>query len=260
MTRLALSASASLIAISIGTVPVAAQQREPVAQRLPPAWQVAPITRAVVGVHVFTDSAVGDGVPITAITPGSPADRAGLRTGDVITRINGRPLTNPAIQLWLLQSRLRPEDTVAIEVRRGNSRRTVHLVPILVNDVPPMAPIGEDRSVVLQDTPFERFGGPPPANYSYFRGPLIDLELAPINPELGRYFGTDDGVLVIRAPDESGLGLRGGDVIITVDGRRPDGPSQLLRILATYAPDDSIRFEVIRMHKRHRVTGQLAAR
>jgi len=255
-----MSASAGLLAVAAMTTPLSAQQRDPVAQRLPPAWQVAPITRAVVGVHVYTDSTVGDGVPITAITPGSPADRAGLRTGDVITRINGRPLTNPAIQLWLLQSRLRPEDTVAIEVRRGNSRRTVHLVPTLVNDVPPMMPLSDDRSDVVAGVPFDRFAGPPQASYAYMRGPLIDLELAPINPELGRYFGTNDGVLVIRAPDESGLGLRGGDVILTIDGRRPDGPSQLLRILATYAPDDSIRFEVIRMHKRHRVTGQLAVR
>ena len=33
-------------------------------------------------------------------------------------------------------------------------------------------------------------------------GPLADLELAPLNPDLGAYFGTSDGVLVIDAPEK----------------------------------------------------------
>jgi hypothetical protein len=40
-------------------------------------------------------------------------------------------------------------------------------------------------------------------------------------------------------------------------GRRPDGPSNLIRILRTYAPDDTIHFEILRAHKRHVVVGQL---
>jgi S1-C subfamily serine protease len=51
--------------------------------------------------------------------------------------------------------------------------------------------------------------------------------------------------------------LRGGDVVLKVDGRRPDSPSNLIRILRTYAPDDTIRFEVLRSHKRHVIAGQM---
>lgn len=89
------------------------------------------------------------------------------------------------------------------------------------------------------------------------RSTLMNIELAPLNPDLGRYFGTDDGVLVISIPRESSLNLRGGDVVLSIDGRRPDGPSNLIRILRTYAPDDTIRFEILRSHKRHVVVGQL---
>ena len=45
--------------------------------------------RAIVGVVLAPD---GKGVRIGAVTPGSPAARAGLRNGDVITAIDGKPV------------------------------------------------------------------------------------------------------------------------------------------------------------------------
>lgn len=219
---------------------------------------VRSIPRAVIGISVYTgaESDERTGYPISLITPGSPADRAGLRTGDYVTRVNGQPLTSPAVQLWLLQSRLSPDDTVAIEYRRGDARRTVHLVPMLVNE-PLDAAVQDLRQAELDRMPDTRMMAALRYRFSNPRGPLLDLELAPLNPDLGRYFGSDDGVLVISAPAGSGLGLRGGDVVLSIDGRRPDSPSNLIRILRTYAPDDTIRFEILRSHKRHVVAGQL---
>jgi hypothetical protein len=48
----------------------------------------------------------------------------------------------------------------------------------------------------------------------FSNSPLGRLELAPINPELGQYFGTDEGVLIISAPKDAELGLKGGDVVL----------------------------------------------
>ena len=75
----------------------------------------------------------------------------------------------------------------------------------------------------------------PGERFEFLAGsPLGDLELAPLNPDLGQYFGTTDGVLVIRAPKDGTLGLKGGDVVQAVDGRKPAGPSHLMRILRSY--------------------------
>jgi S1-C subfamily serine protease len=106
--------------------------------------------------------------------------------------------------------------------------------------------------------PFEdqvegRFGGPPVLYGSL----LADLELAPLNPDLGRYFGATDGVLVISVPKDSQLGLKGGDVVLSVDGRKPATPSQLLRILRSYETDETLKLEVLRNHKRETITGRL---
>lgn len=44
-------------------------------------------------------------------------------------------------------------------------------------------------------------------------GPLTDMELVTLTPRLGSYFGTDQGVLVVRAPAGGALKLEDGDVI-----------------------------------------------
>jgi S1-C subfamily serine protease len=89
-----------------------------------------------------------------------------------------------------------------------------------------------------------------------YGGELSELELAPLNPDLGQYFGVSDGILVINAPKGSSLGLKGGDVVLNVDGRKPANPSHLLRILRSYDRDESFKIEVLRNRKRETVTAK----
>ena len=46
----------------------------------------------------------------------------------------------------------------------------------------------------------------------------MDMELATLTPHLGSYFGSDKGVLVVRAPANGALQLEDGDVILAIDG------------------------------------------
>ena len=89
---------------------------------------------------------------------------------------------------------------------------------------------------------------------------VADLELAPLNPDLGQYFGATSGVLVINLPNESDLGFKGGDVVLSVDGRKPESPSHLLRILRSYGDTESYKAEVLRNRKRVTVDGRLGGR
>jgi S1-C subfamily serine protease len=99
---------------------------------------------------------------------------------------------------------------------------------------------------------------PPGAHWDVLaRSPLARLELAPLNSDLGQYFGVNQGVLVISAPRDSALGLKGGDVVLAVDGRRPAGPSHLLRILRSYESGESFKLDILRNHKRETVTARL---
>jgi S1-C subfamily serine protease len=239
--------------------------------------------RARIGLKVnlrarSTDSV---GAYVDAVTPNGPAAKAGIQSGDVITKIDGnsvladRPAgatgereSLPGLRLIELAARLEPNDTVPIELRRGNNRKTVSVVTA---DEPDIAfeggpggrglafryfrPDGRSRmSMRLGDEMEAHLGGMGPLLYG---SPLADLELAPLNPDLGQYFGTTTGILVVSVPQDSELKLKGGDVIVAVDGRKPASPSHLLRILRSYEQGESFKLDILRKQKKETVTGKV---
>lgn len=81
-------------------------------------------------------------------------------------------------------------------------------------------------------------------------GRIGTMELTTLTPQLGSYFGTNQGVLVVHAPTHGILQLRDGDVILSIGGRTPANRSQAIRILTSYDPGEIIRLEVLREHHR----------
>jgi predicted metalloprotease with PDZ domain len=268
--------------------------------------QVFPLRRARMGITVSIEPRVTDsiGALVTAVSPGGPADRAGLRSGDLVVRLAGRSIlvegtggeaamartVSPGIRLIELAARLEPNDTVAVEFRRGADRRTASLVTapepdyqVLVARLDSMRGQKEmvrvevleralaerqaelarvaERQAELSRT-YERVAPtrPAPEAMAWVRlaGPLAGLEFATMNPSLAEYFGTAKGVLVTRADTGAPFGLRGGDVILSVDGRTPSGPAHLARILKSYDPGERVTLDVLRSRKRITLAGVLA--
>ena len=214
------------------------------------------------------------GAYVDAVTPGGPADQAGIRSGDVITKLDGKSMLSgarpepvhdrrsvPGLRLIELAARLAPRDTVPVEYRRGTELRTATLV---TEDEPELQFAGREGGrrfaiplgprAMAEDLDF------PPHLEFLSRSPLGDLELAPLNPDLGQYFGATDGVLVVSVPKDSELGLKGGDVVLAVDGRKPAGPAHLLRILRSYDREETFKLDVLRHRKRETVTARLGER
>jgi predicted metalloprotease with PDZ domain len=236
------------------------------------------------------------GALIDAVTPGGPAATAGLRAGDILTRFGTTPLAariaavppgtkvaNPGFRLVELVAQLQPNDTVPVEYRRGKVRNTVRLVTAadpdnLVVMVGPDGNYGfralpggeefwvggegvDDRVLEMTLRRSEMARGAlrsPEAPFPpLMRGAMLDLELATVNPQLGSYFGTTEGVLVVDVPDPAPLGLKAGDVVLSVDGRMVSSPNQLTRILGSYDADEPVRLEVMRQKKRVTLKGTL---
>lgn len=242
--------------------------------------------RARLGITVDLRASDSDsvGALIQSVTPGGPAAKAGLKSGDIVTRINGKALVTtdntkagddeslPGVRLVEYAAQLKPNETISIDYRRAGTRHSVSLVtgdePLPVITMQRFPDGGEfefnlPEGVNLERGPIAggmlRKTGPGGAmSYSFaFGGPLADLELAPLNPDLGQYFGTTEGVLVISTPKESTLGVKGGDVILSVDGRKATGPGSLLRILRSYDPGDSFKLDIMRNKGRTTVTGKI---
>jgi putative serine protease PepD len=79
------------------------------------------IERAYLGV---TSSPHPDGAEIQGVTPGSPAQSAGLRAGDVITGVDGRDVSEPEDVSQAIDQ-LEPGDEVVVEVSRDGESRTM---------------------------------------------------------------------------------------------------------------------------------------
>jgi putative serine protease PepD len=65
----------------------------------------------------------GGGVRLTTIVDDGPADQAGLRIGDVLMRLDGQPLTEPADLIALVRKHA-PGAVVRVDYRRGAAENT----------------------------------------------------------------------------------------------------------------------------------------
>ncbi len=72
------------------------------------------------------------------------------------------------------------------------------------------------------------------------------MELAPLSERLGSYFGTDEGLLVVSAPTNEDLHLEDGDVILSIDGRKPTSVAHAMRILGSYESGEELEIEIMR--------------
>jgi S1-C subfamily serine protease len=80
-----------------------------------------------------------------------------------------------------------------------------------------------------------------------------DMELVSLTERLGSYFGTDKGLLVVRAPDNEGFKLEDGDVIQRIDGREPTSDSHAMRILGSYQAGEKIEIDIMRDKKKQKL-------
>jgi predicted metalloprotease with PDZ domain len=204
------------------------------------------------------------GAHVEAVTPGGPAAKAGLKAGDVITKFQGKALggvsadeegggSGPGRRLVELARVLQPGDTIQVEYRRGNDRRKTTLVAADVSVWSGIGrvdlPRGPNRISLLPG---------PEGGFSFCLGDAwCDMELVTLTPDLGEYFGTREGILVVKAPADSSLPLKSGDVILAIGGRKPTSVSHAMRILRSYEANETVALDVMRKQKRITVTWQV---
>lgn len=216
--------------------------------------------RGRIGVIVRTDANPESdkiGAKIEAVTPGGPADKAGLKVGDIITKFNGTSLggvpsdddeeSGPGKKLVELAHQLDPGDTVQIEYRRGTDSKKATVVAAKLGDGRVRVEMGDPGIMVMPGMPDMHDMD---MNFDFFVSPWGDLRLVSLNADLGEYFGTKEGLLVVKAPSDSSLPLRGGDVIQSIGGRKPSSPEQAMRILRSYDRGETVSVEILRKQKR----------
>ena len=198
------------------------------------------VHRGQIGVSVETVTpllAAGLGLPqdwgvlVADATPDGPAERSGLKPGDIVRSLDGRPMEN-ARQLEVNLWRFPVGDKVNLEVLRGENRLTV------------------DVSVTAQDDDPQRFADlvNPEKNLIPKLGILgveIDRKLVPMLPDLRKQYGI---VVAARAAGAEGLDvdLRPGDVIYAINNEPTSTVAALSGGLGQMKSGDAVVLQVER--------------
>jgi len=218
--------------------------------------------RPRLGVNIGEENSDGpvEGVSIVGVTPGSAADDAGLRAGDVITAINDETLSanaaGEATRLILdFMEGVEEGDILQVEYLRDGKVGTVEVEPRPV-EMRKYAFGGLPRDFSMPSMPkvhvapevVEKLRNS--FTFSWPGNVWAGMELVELNEGLGKYFGADAGVLVVSAPESNTMQLEDGDVIRKIDGREPTSVRHAIRILGSYQPGEKLELEILRDKKK----------
>ena len=141
------------------------------------------------------------GALVNSVEKGGPADKAGIDSGDVILRFNGKAV-NSSEDLPRIVGATRPGTKVAVQVWRNKAARDVQVV---------VGELQDDRAARQS----RRGGGKPPAAMSQYGMALADLSEAQ-----RKELKVDGGALVENTQGPATrAGIRRGDIILAVNNQ-----------------------------------------
>jgi S1-C subfamily serine protease len=206
------------------------------------------------------DTSPVEGVSVIGVTPGSAASEAGLRAGDTITAVNSESLSAASAEeanarLLDFMRGVEEGDKLDIEYLRNGNVGKVEVQPkVIESRAFGWAPGGGHFEI--PHLPNVQYAPEAAERYRFLNRFIWtsdgwgDMELVELSEGLGRYFGTDSGLLVVSAPKSDTLKLQDGDVIQSIDGRDPNSVGHAIRILGSYQPGEKLELRIMRDKKR----------
>jgi len=214
--------------------------------------------RAMLGVNLGGAEPNGGGVRIESVSPGGPAEDAGVKAGDVIVAVEARPVATGR-ELVRAMEAVKPGDKVELALKRDGKPLKIAVEARPLDNA---LFIGTPGVPMIQPLPaLPALGALPHGGAMHW---LLedwgDAEFVTLTPALGRYFGAEKGVLVARAPEDADLGLQDGDVILAIGGREPQSGSHAMRILRSYQPGESVELRILRDRRAQTLSAKVPER
>jgi serine protease Do len=199
------------------------------------------ITRGVIGIRVERDGVSKDiadamGLPkaggaiLSSVTSGGPAEKAGLKAGDIITEFNGRPVADSDALVNMVVA-TKPGTSVPLTVYRKKQKQTVNIV---VDELDLDAEQGRQAANGRRD-PVEE---PTATGFG--------MEVGPVTPDIARELELPrnrGGAVVADVERNSpafNAGIRPNDVILEVNQQEVSSVSQVQKELQRATPSQPV--------------------
>ena len=169
------------------------------------------------------------GVLVAAVTPGDPADKAGIQAQDIITEVNGKKMTSSR-DLTSLVASLGVGDRTEVKVLRGGKAKSL------------VVKIGK-RPLTLAAA-----GDSQQKNEGEY-----GLQVSELTPEMAERYNLDNanGIVVVgvQAGGKADVaGVKAGDLILEVNHGSVESVNQFKRLLDQNKKGDGIKLLVKRMN------------
>ena len=222
------------------------------------------------------------GVAVEKVMDGSPAQSAGLQSGDVILKFNGEEVTSVR-KLMRLINEVAPDHQARVSVLRGGSEKELNVTlgkrptpkfegggfgmiapgQMSRREFPPMSPMppmGEMLGLPpMSETPLFRTYPGDDRNVLIFRGAggrQIGIGITPLTKQLAEHFGIEGGAMVNNVRENSPAdkaGLKAGDIIVEADGKPLKSDVDLIRAVGG-KKEGSINLTIVRDGNRQTIS------
>ena len=168
---------------------------------------------------------------VQSVEPGQAADKAGIKPGDVVTKVNGQDVTNDQT-LSFLVANIAPGTRVPVELYREGQRRTVTLT---VGKRPTDEELAQSQ---LFNGDNQRDDDSSGGAQGGAMTEDLGLQLSPMTPRYAQQLGVspDSGGLVILDVDGNSdagqKGLQPGDIVVSANYKSVDTTAALQSIVA----------------------------
>jgi len=188
------------------------------------------------------------GVEITRVEEGSPAEKAGVKPGDVVLEYNGQRVEGME-QFGRMVRETPPGREIKLTISRDGAPQT--LTAMLASRKG--RPLPENFHFVMPDIPMPDI----PQIYTATRTARLGVEAESLGPQLAEFFGAKEGVLVRSVLENTAAqkaGIKAGDVITKVDGMAVTSPSELSGAVRSASAKKTYAVEFMRDRKPQTVT------
>jgi membrane-associated protease RseP (regulator of RpoE activity) len=177
-----------------------------------------------------------EGALVSNVVDDSPADSAGIKEGDVVVQFDNRGIAD-ASDLQEAVAKTKPGTKVSIAVVRKGEKKTLQVVVGTY-------PRSETFSFVMPR-------GPRPLEFLAEGSTVQGLAIRTLSDQLAQYFDVPDneGVLVWEVKKDSPAdkaGIKAGDVITKVGGKRIKEIRDVSRALGAFDEGEKVNVDIIR--------------